>query len=320
LVKIKKTKNFSETITENFWAVWFLVVITIILVFTAKQDALANFVWQKYRIANLAILLDKNDSDLAMQIGNYYFNGGAYNLDRAKKSYESAFNLKPDIQLAHYQISRIYFLKGDFNSALDEINKELKLRPEIPNSYYVRGLILGYRGNFREAESDFFKFIKLIPSQWAGYNDLAWIQVKLKKFQDAKETILKSFKNIPLEKDRNPWLWTSLGIAYLNLGEYNKAKEAFLSAEEKTNKINADYFWSAYPGNNPKQAENAYSQFKSILNLNLALVYEKLGDFKKSKIKYEEYLKFIPLGPFPSEAEIEERISEMGRRITGTDK
>ena len=93
-----------------------------------------------------------------------------------------------------YQISRIYFLKGDFNSALDEINKELKLRPEIPNSYYVRGLILGYRGNFREAESDFFKFIKLIPSQWAGYNDLAWIQVKLKKFQDAKETILKSFK------------------------------------------------------------------------------------------------------------------------------
>lgn len=295
----KKSNNLSKILTQNFWSIWLLVVVFLILFFVSNQNTLAR---------------------LAMKVGNYYFNGGAYNLNRAKKSYELALNLKPDIQLAHYQIGRIYFLEGDFNSALDEINKELKLHPEIPNSYYVRGLILGYRDNFREAESDFLKFIELVPNQWAGYNDLAWIQVKLKKFQDAKKIILKAFKIIPLEKDRNPWLWTSLGIAHLNLKEYNKAKEAFLSVEEITDKINADYFWSAYPGNNPKQAKSAYSQFKSALNLNLALVYEKLGDFKKSKIKYEEYLKFIPSGLFPSKAEIEKRISEMDRRIAENDK
>ena len=53
-------------------------------------------------------------ADVLFNKGNYYFNTGKYNLDKARNFYELALKIHPQVQGPHYQLSRIYFLKGDF--------------------------------------------------------------------------------------------------------------------------------------------------------------------------------------------------------------
>lgn len=272
MAKIKKTKNLSETITENFWAIWFFVVISLILVFVAKQDALANFVWQKYRSADLALVLIKRDSNLAIQIGNYYFNGtigrSEYDLDRAEESFKKALEIKKGILWGHYQLARIYFIKGDFGKALEEINEELKFNPGNVRSFYVRGLIFGYRGDLAEAESDFKIFIKWMPLEWAGYNDLAWILSKEGKYKEAETAIYEALKNV-LNGNENPWLWNSLGVAQLNLKDYTKAKKSFEKALDLAKKLTENDWRRSYPGNNPLDAKNGLFAFFGAIGENL---------------------------------------------------
>lgn len=259
----------------------------------------------------LILYLDSKNPTLAFDIGNYFFNGGAYDLNKARAAYEKALAIDPNIRLAHYQLGRLAFIRGDLTKAANEIEEELRLHPEIPNSYYVRGLIEGYQGLYGSAEKDFSKFIEQAPQSWAGYNDLAWVQAKQKKFQEARETVLLAFKRLPGETERNVWLWTSLGVASLNLKEYNGAEAAFMKARTISEGISAEYFWSAYPGNDPRGAEQAFKQFKATLSLNLALTHEKTGKYSEAKQEYYNYLALLPEGPYPQRHEIEQRLSAL---------
>lgn len=265
----------SKILTENFWAVWFLVAITIILVFVSNQNALANFVWQKYRWPRTAILLDRNDTDLAMFIGNYYFNGvvggGKYSPDIAKKAFEKAVRVNPKILWGHYQLARIYFVKGNFDKAIEEINKELKANPENLRSLYVRGLIYGYQnqaGDLGKAETDFLSFTQWAPKEWAGYNDLAWILEKEGKYEEARKTINLALKDA-LGAENNPWLWNALGVAELNLKKYSDAADSFKKAESLAKKLTLEEWRRSYPGNNPASAEEGLSAFLRAIKNNI---------------------------------------------------
>jgi len=275
----EKPDNFSKIIIQNFWSVWFLIVITIILVFVSNQNALANFVWQKYRLANAALTLNRSDANLAIFIGNYYFNGvigsREYSPDISRKAYKKAISIDPKILWGHYQLARIYFTKGDFNKAIEEINKELEYNPENLRSLYVRGLIFGYRGNLANAEADFRRFTEWAPKEWAGYNDLAWVLAKEGKYKEAKETLFKAQEEIS-EADKNPWLWNALGVAQLNLEEYQKAKKSFEKAKELAEKLTIAGWQRAYPGNNPQSAESGLTAFREAIAANIQAVEKHL--------------------------------------------
>src|SRR3990172_10167699 len=121
------------------------------------------------------------DAGFLMRQGNFYFNGGAYDLEKAERAFQRAVRIEPGILWGHYQLARIYFVKGNFDKAIEEINKELEANPENLRSLYVRGLIYGYRNQFGDlelVENDFRRFTYWAPSEWAGYNDLAWILSK----------------------------------------------------------------------------------------------------------------------------------------------
>lgn len=299
------------------WRLWILIGAVVLFGFLLGRDQLALAAWYKLKSPAIAFGLNRNNVGLWMILGNYYFNGGAYDLARSQWAFEKALRLDPGIPMAHYQLGRIYFIKGELDTATEEIQKELLLHPEIPNSHYVLGLIQGYSGDFEEAEKDFQVFIERVPEQWAGYNDLAWIQVKLGKFQKAQNTVSIAFERLPGEKVRNPWLWTSLGVARLNLKEYNKAKDAFETALGIASRMSAQYFWSAYPGNDPRTAEDAFGQFKATLHFNLGIVHEKLNEWEAAKFEYNNYLAFLPVraaGSFPQRDEVEKKIIELNAR------
>ncbi|MDO8471229.1 MAG: tetratricopeptide repeat protein, partial [bacterium] len=197
--------------------------------------------------------------------------GGEYNLDIAEKAYQKAVSINPEILWGHYQLARIYFVKGDFNLALEEIAKELEANPENLRSLYVRGLIYGYRnqaGDLAKAEADFQRFIEWAPSEWAGYNDLAWILSKRGKYKEVKETIAAAFHEIS-ESGNNPWLWNALGVAELNLKEYKNAELSFGKAKQLTERLTEEDWRRSYPGNNPASAEEGLSSFLQAIDENL---------------------------------------------------
>lgn len=282
----KKTNNLSKIFTENFWVIWFLVVITIILVFVSHQDALANFVWQKYHWPKTALLINRSDADLAIYIGNYYFNGvvgnNEYNPDISQRAYKKAISINPKILWGHYQLARIYFVKGNFDKAIEEINKELEYNPENLRSLYVRGLIFGYRGNLNNAEEDFRRFTQWSPKEWAGYNDLAWILAKQGKYKEAEKIIKEAMKEV-FAADVNSWLWNALGVAQLNLKKYAEAKISFEKALALAQKLTESDWHHSYPGNDPATSGEGLSAFLKAINENLKRAKE--GSIDKIKIE-----------------------------------
>lgn len=302
---------YMKNSIKNKTLLLIICVILILAVFVIFQpQRTGTFIWNNFKFADAALFLN-HDANLALKIGNYYFNGGTYDLTKAELAFEKSLEFDPGIALGNYQLARIYFIRGNFPKAIDYINQELSLHPEIPNSYYVRGLINGYWGDLKSAEKDFSLFVNLEPQQWAGYNDLAWILAKESKFAEAKKTIAEAFKRMPGIERRNPWLWTSIGVAHLNLEEYNEARKAFITALDLNKKMTPEYFWSAYPGNDPRGAYAAFQQFNAALHLNLALAYENLGENNNAKKEYLAYLALIPSGPYPQKNEIEQRIEKI---------
>lgn len=272
----KKPKKLSKILTENFWSIWLLAILSIFLIFNNYRDSLAGFAWQKYRFPKTALLLNRGNADLAMLIGNYYFNGvigsKEYNLGIAEKAFEKAVKINSKILWGHYQLARVYFVKGNYDMALEEIAKELEANPANLRSLYARGLIYGYRGqagDLEKAEEDFRRFTYWAPKEWAGYNDLSWVLAKKRKYREAKESIIAAFREIPAEKDKNPWLWNSLGVAELNLEKYLFAEESFKHALELSKNLNLSEWRNSYPGNNPNDAESGLKAFREAVYKNL---------------------------------------------------
>jgi len=253
------------------WEIIVAICSVLLFGFLFSRDLFARTAWQKYHSPALALALAHQDTKLLMNLGNYYFNGGAYDLARARRAYEKALRVDSKILWGNYQLGRIYFVEGDFAKALEEINKELEANPENLRSLYVRGLIYGYRGqagDLAKAEEDFQVFTMWSPSEWAGYNDLAWILAKAGKYEESKKAVLRAFENVPDGKE-NPWLWNSLGVALLNLGKISEAKTAFENALRYSEGVTEIEWRKAYPGNNPASAGEGPQAFRNAIEENL---------------------------------------------------
>ena len=154
-------------------------------------------------------------ADRLLAKGNFFFNGGAYDLAKAAKYYNIAGFVDRKASYPHYQLARVYFMKTDFKSGLAEIDKALALNPENKRAYYIRGLIDGYSENWKAAEDDFQKFVAWAPKEWAGYNDLAWAYYQDKKYQEAAKAAQDGLAVAP----NNAWLLNGLGVSLQALGK-----------------------------------------------------------------------------------------------------
>jgi tetratricopeptide (TPR) repeat protein len=201
----------------------FVIVVLILLFLPTLSTQVARVVFSRYRNPDAALFLNYRDVALAMQLGNYYFNGGTYDLEKAERAFTQAVSIDPGILWGHYQLARIHFVRGNYLAAIKEINKELQYNPENLRSLYVRGLVYGFAGDLENAKKDFERFVAWAPKEWAGYNDLIWILSQQGDHEEAKRVVFRAFQEVP-EAEKNPWLWNSLGVAGLNLGEYSNAK------------------------------------------------------------------------------------------------
>lgn len=253
------------------WLKWVLVTAALAAAgISAFSDELAGLAWHRYRNAPLALAIPHRNAGLASEIGNFYFGVGGYDLALATRAYRKAVAIDPKIFWGHYQLARIHFMRREYESALSEIALELEANPQNLRSLYVRGLIHGFGGNLALAEEDFQRFTQWAPKEWAGYSDLAWILLKRGKSREAADAIATAFREVP-DAGENPWLWNSLGVARLNLREYQRAKIAFVKAQELVAGLSEQDWRRAYPGNNPTDAAGGLKAFRGAITENIRM-------------------------------------------------
>ena len=216
--------------------------------------------------------------NLFIQKGNYYFNGGAYDLEKAARFYSWALIIEESNITARYQLSRIYLVKGDLEKALEEINAAIAKAPDFSRAYYIRGLINGFLGNLDQGEKDFKKILELAVENpetsildangWAVYNDLSWIQFQKGNYSDVEKTAREGLERY----SENPWLLNSLGLALLNLEKKIEAREVLSRALALAEKLTPEDVMRAYPGNDPKSASDRRLSMINTITLNLALL------------------------------------------------
>ena len=257
---------------HKHWYVLAILLLGILALSFVVRDPIARIMWYDHQSFKWGYALSYTDEKLLMDIGNYYFSDRYRNLNLALEAYTKAVEIEPAVLWGNYQISRIHFIRGEFEDALISINKELEANPENLRSLYVRGLIYGYRGkdgDLEKSEQDFKQFTLWAPREWAGYNDYAWILSLLGKHWKAKEVIISAFEKVP-DAENNAWLWNTLGVAELNLGEYRNAKMSFNKAQSLTDSMTIEDWNLAYPGNDPVDRENGLSEFKKAIEVNLS--------------------------------------------------
>lgn len=255
------------------------VSISIIVIFLSLfqialkfRDPLVNFVIEKTGSDTFAHILyfDRLDEPAYnFAFGNFYFGGSAhYDFHKAKEYFIRTIELDNTFPRAHYQLSRVYFIEGDQENALVEINKELELYPDFKRSYYIRGLVRGYSNDLPGAAEDFRAFLAWRPESWAAHNDLAWVYFQQGEFEKSYE-ISKDGLNYD---NSNPWLLNSLGLALKNMGRKEEAKIAFEKSLAIANTFTEEDWGVAYPGNDPSFYGTGLTNMKKTIENNLLLI------------------------------------------------
>ncbi|KKW45054.1 MAG: Peptidase S1 and S6 chymotrypsin/Hap [Parcubacteria group bacterium GW2011_GWB1_56_8] len=258
--------SFIVDSVNKSWAI-FLAGIFLGTFFITTQDILAKLVLQRFSMPSVAAMLVNNDAALAFEIGNYFFNGGAYDLDAAERAFKKAQRIDPQLIGPRYQLSRIAFLRGNFYDALRLANEELALHPEFKRTHYLLGLIYGYSGNHEFAEREFLAFLEWDPKSWAAHNDLAWAYFASGDFVRAEEAARSGLEHNP----GNSWLLLSRGTALLNLGKKKEAEEALLAAQAAAQTLTPADWGRAYPGNDPALYAKGLLEMRNVIERNLAL-------------------------------------------------
>lgn len=231
---------------------------------------------------NKSIELEKNDGSL------YYQRGIAYHwkdkLDEAQKDYEKALTFDYDKRRVHNALGRIFKRRQELDKAISEFQESLKF-PEVSTSSVF--------GDDSDDESPFEDLIDLLIAKGkikeAQDKANAWIEDSSKmesayeyaestaKALDDKDALANaqkkhiSYLNEQIAEAPIEEAWRiSRAEVYLDMGDKVHANEDFLFAIEEIKKQKRPY-----------------------LNHRLAMLYEKVGESKKSKDIYaKEIAKF----------------------------
>ena len=267
------TSRFTTIIRKKSVITLLLALFVIGGVF-ASRDIIGEFVWEHTKNDKLSLVISRNDPALKLTIANYYFNEGAYDLDKAEKYYSELLVSGVRSYLTLYQLGRIHFVNNRLVTALNMFNRQLELYPDEKRAYYMLGLTNLYIGDFQNAIADFESFVAWAPEEWAGYNDLSWAYFKNGEYQASADAALQALELFP----DNLWLHNMAGVALWNLGELEDAEWHLEETEKAVQTISVSEWGGAYPGNDPATYETSLETMRAAVSSNLAGVRQEMNE------------------------------------------
>jgi len=160
------------------------------------------------------------DTNAAFLLGMAYFEQG--NAVEAEKYLEKSLELQPFRADACDHLGRIALLKGQYDTALMLFNRAIEIDPGTPGIHFRIAKAQVFLGELKEAVSELQKDIELFPDSSQSYGLLGETYLQLKEYQKAKE----NFEEAIQTKQDYTKAYYGLATACARLGLKDESKEA----------------------------------------------------------------------------------------------
>ncbi len=142
------------------------------------------------------------------------------------RSLDQKIRHQPDRARWYALRGKAYAQLGQWDRALEDLNRAVALDPQLVEAYGNRGLVLRQQGRLREALRDFNTVVRLAPQEAKGYLDRGWVYYLLGKWRKALANAAQA-----LRRDARLWEAHHLrALAFARLGQFRLALQEALAA------------------------------------------------------------------------------------------
>jgi non-specific serine/threonine protein kinase len=175
--------------------------------------------------AEKALEIRSSDRESYRLLGIAYFDKKEYH--QAEQMFFKAIEVAPDYAQAYYDIGNTYQKQGKFDQAMEMYQKCIKAGGD-PNVYLDMGWIYLFKGDFEKAITSFKKYIEIGGFEFLANYCLGLIfkiQRKEKESKDYYNLCIELSNKLLLDDPENPYVHSTLGLAYTSLGEHQKGTQ-----------------------------------------------------------------------------------------------
>jgi tetratricopeptide (TPR) repeat protein len=139
--------------------------------------------------------------------------------------------LQPDLADAHYTLGVLFWQKGDFDKASEELQKAIQNQPNYAEAHYTLGTVFKQQGKLPEAAASLREAIRLQPDFAGAHTTLAAVLRQLGDAQGAAEEA-KAGARISASSNnlQTATFSTNSGKRLLGVGDVDAAIAEFRSA------------------------------------------------------------------------------------------
>ncbi len=218
--------------------------------------------------------LDLEPDNLELLIRSAHLESANGNMEKALEYYEAAYELRPDFPMLREIIAPITRYSGQNDKAIRFYEQLAAKNPTRVSYQTVLGELYEQTSQLEKAEQAYRTTLLLKTPDEDDYQRLAWIQIRMKKSNDASETIAQGRRQFP-ESARLAFL---TGISHRERKDFERALASFAEAKGLAKGKEVSMFQGAY-------------------YLEVALTEEMAGKLDQSQKTLEEGLKLEPNNP-----------------------
>lgn len=277
-------------------------------------------IWYAQFLGQLYSEMGKMDESIAIfrEIVNkypheygYYFNLGS--LLSVQGKYDEALQLYNDLEERagpseelSLQRQMIYIDKGDFDSALREIEKLIATNPEELRLYGMKAEIFQQIGREDDARSIYKEMLEMEPDNGLVLLSLHELAKKSGMHSEANEYLRQAFGASELSID----VKVNILLNYLNSPDFNKNRDFILSLTRQMERAHPDEAKSyAVQGDiyyNLNQLDSARANFRKAVAIDpnrppiwqqILTIDSQINDFEALKTESEQALEYFPQQP-----------------------
>ncbi|HEV2709598.1 MAG TPA: tetratricopeptide repeat protein [Edaphobacter sp.] len=138
----------------------------------------------------------------------------------AVEKYQAMIKLAPHLAAAYNNLGMLYFNEHDYAHSAQALERGLKLHPDMPTASAMLGMSYYQLGMNEKAEPLLRGGLTAHPEDNQIEMELAQVQIKLKKYQEASLTL----KHFLARNPKNQDAWYLLGKTYLQMSQDALAK------------------------------------------------------------------------------------------------
>ena len=143
-------------------------------------------------------------------INNAAYNAAERDLNNPQPGHkEQAFN----VAIANMNLGIEYMRQGEYENALEKLNRSILAKPDFAPSYNVLGLLYQKLGENKKAEAHFTESIRLDPTDSSAYNNYGLFLCSNERIDEAEVAFLNAANNPFYDSPEIPL--TNAGICIL---------------------------------------------------------------------------------------------------------